>query len=219
MINNKCTKMCKLAIAKEGWVFIGISILLTIFSVNYFPALITIIFVLATLFLIQFFRDPIREMPSNDKAILAPADGKIVLVANAYDEYRKCDAIKISIFMNVFNVHSQRAPADGIVKDINYFKGNFLNASLDKSSNLNERNALILELPNKDNITVVQIAGLIARRILCYAQVGQQLKRGEKYGFIRFGSRVDIYLPINYKVLVSIGDVVHSQQAVIAEIP
>lgn len=219
MINNKCTRICKFAIAKEGWVFIVALISLTIFSIYYLPLLITIILCLVTLFVIQFFRDPIREMPNNDRAILSPADGKIVLVSQAYDEYRKCDSIKVSIFMNVFNVHSQRSPATGVVKSINYFTGHFFNASLDKSSSLNERNALILELPNKDNITIIQIAGLIARRILCYAKIGQQLKKGERYGFIRFGSRIDIYLPLNYKILVSIGDIVYSQQTIIAEIP
>src|SRR4030095_14318517 len=122
----------------------------------------------------------------------------------------KRDALKLSVFMNVFNVHSNRSPVDGTVKERWYFPGAFVNAALDKASLGNERNALWLRTDGGVDVTCVQVAGLIARRILCYVSPGDALARGQRYGFIRFGSRVDVYLPLSARASVAIGDVVHA---------
>jgi phosphatidylserine decarboxylase len=134
------------------------------------------------------------------------------------DPYRGVDALKISVFMNVFNVHSNRSPVDAVVKDVIYSKGLFVNASFDKASSDNERNALILRMDDGTELSCVQVAGLIARRILCYVKPGDRLKRGERYGFIRFGSRVDVYLPPDARPRVAIGDKVKATTTVIAEL-
>ncbi len=121
--------------------------------------------------------------------------------------------------MNVFNVHSQRSPVDAVVKDIVYTKGAFVNAAFDKASSDNERNALILRMDNGTEISCVQVAGLIARRILCYTKPGERLTRGQRYGFIRFGSRVGVYLPAGSRPKVAIGDSVKASSTVLAELP
>ena len=143
----------------------------------------------------------------------------MIVVGKALDPYRNAEALKISIFMNVFNVHSQRSPVDAVVKDIRYTKGLFVNAAFDKASSDNERNALILRLDNGTEISCVQVAGLIARRILCYVKAGDRLTRGQRYGFIRFGSRVDVYLPVGSRPKVAIGDSVKASSTVLAELP
>jgi len=144
---------------------------------------------------------------------------EVIVVGNALDPYRNVQALKVSIFMNVFNVHSQRSPVDAVVKDVKYAKGLFVNASFDKASSDNERNALILRMDNGTEISCVQVAGLIARRILCYVKAGERLTRGQRYGFIRFGSRVDVYLPTDSKPRVAIGDKVSATATVLAELP
>ena len=173
---------------------------------------------LATLFILQFFRDPAREAPEDPLAVLAPADGRIVEVSRAQDPYLKREARKLSVFMNVFNVHSNRSPVDGTVKERWYFPGAFVNAALDKASLENERNALWLRTARGADVTCVQVAGLIARRILCYVAPGAELSRGERFGFIRFGSRVDVYLPIDAEVKASIGEKVAAGESVIARL-
>jgi phosphatidylserine decarboxylase len=151
--------------------------------------------------------------------VLCPADGKVIIVGNTTDPYRNVPALKISIFMNVFNVHSQRSPVDAVITDVRYAKGLFVNASFDKASSDNERNALILRLPDNTEISCVQVAGLIARRILCYVKTGDTLTRGQRYGFIRFGSRVDVYLPTDSRPRVAIGDKVSASSTILAELP
>jgi phosphatidylserine decarboxylase len=170
------------------------------------------------LFVLQFFRDPSREIPGDARTVVAPADGRIVAVENIEDPYLKRPATKVSVFMNVFNVHSNRSPVDGEVKQAWYSAGNFLNAELDKASVENERNALWLRAEAGPDVTCVQIAGLIARRILCYAKAGDRLKRGDRFGFIRFGSRVDLYLPPDSRVRVELGQKVHAGSTVVAEL-
>jgi phosphatidylserine decarboxylase len=204
-------------LAKEGWLYLTISALVTAVVWFYLGVLVATPLIVITLFILQFFRDPHRTPLSYKDVILAPADGKVICVEKTLDPYQDQQAIKISIFMNVFNVHSNRSPVDSDVVDIQYFKGKFVNADFDKASTDNERNALILKLPNDDKITVVQIAGLVARRILCYTKVGDKLAKGQRFGFIRFGSRVDIYLPPNYTPLVSIGQKVHASLDMIAK--
>jgi len=140
------------------------------------------------------------------------------VVEKTADPYADRQALKISIFMNVFNVHSNRIAVNGRIKKIQYFEGKFVNADLDKASTENERNAIVLEANGYD-ITLVQVAGLIARRILCYVRVGDQVKKGERYGFIRFGSRVDVYLPLTAEPLVTVGDRVSATSTILATLP
>ncbi len=173
-------------------------------------------FWLAAAFILQFFRDPARELPDEPRAVVSPADGRIVSVGRARDPWLERDAIKVSVFMNVFNVHSNRAPVDGLVKERWYFPGAFVNAALDKASVENERNALWLRTPDGQDVTCVQVAGLIARRILCYVGAGASLVRGERFGFIRFGSRVDVYLPLDAEVKAGIGEKVYASSSVLA---
>ena len=172
----------------------------------------------AFLFVLQFFRDPPREIPPQPNAVLSPADGRIVRVGKARDPYLDRDALLISVFMNVFNVHSNRSPVDATIGGVWYEAGTFVNAALDKASTANERNAIRLVTPAGVDVTCVQVAGLIARRILCYVKRGDRLARGQRYGFIRFGSRVDVYLPADAIPRASIGDKVHATTSILAEL-
>lgn len=203
-------------IAREGWPFIAIALVITVgihawagFGWAAFPWFIVI-------FMVQFFRDPPRQIPGEAGAVLSPADGRIVSVEKARDPYLERDALKISVFMNVFNAHSNRSPVDGVVDKTWYFPGKFFNADLAKASTENERAVIYLRTPDGQDVTCVQVAGLIARRILCYAKEGQQLARGERFGFIRFGSRVDVYLPVTATPRVTVGDKVYATETILA---
>jgi phosphatidylserine decarboxylase len=203
-------------LAKEGWPFIAISLCLALAAsawvgIGWLSVLLWVVFV----FVVQFFRDPPRPIPQDSNAVLSPADGRIVKIEKVRDPYADRDALLVSVFMNVFNVHSNRASVDGQVRSVSYFPGKFLNADLDKASTENERNAVVIT-SGPHTITLVQVAGLIARRILCYVQVGDQLTRGQRYGFIRFGSRVDVYLPLSATVKVAPGDKVSATTSVLA---
>ncbi|MGC2047161.1 MAG: phosphatidylserine decarboxylase [Gallionella sp.] len=202
-------------IAREGWPFLAISIILAI-AATVWCAVWSIPLWIIALFVLQFFRDPPRDIPQDAGAVLSPADGRIVAVERVSDPYVQREAIKVSVFMNVFNVHSNRSPVDGTVQQVWYYPGKFVNADLDKASTENERNAVWLKTADGTDITSVQVAGLIARRILCYVKAGDVLKRGQRYGFIRFGSRVDVYLPLNASVKVSIGDKVAATTTILA---
>ncbi len=206
-------------IAREGWPFIGIALALALIINGAAGWFLALPFWIAFLIVLQFFRDPPREIPSGARKVLSPADGRIVAIERARDPYRERDSLKISIFMNIFNAHSNRSPVDGEVKQIWYHPGRFLSAALDKASGENERNAIWLHTAEGDDITCVQIAGLAARRILCYTREGDTQQRGERYGFIRFGSRVDLYLPVGSKARVTIGDKVFASSSAIAELP
>jgi len=173
---------------------------------------------IAVLFVVQFFRDPRREIPGTERTVVSPADGRIVAVGKAEDPYLKREALKVSVFMNVFNVHANRSPVEGEVRERWYSPGAFINAALDKASLENERNALWLRTGTGADVTCVQIAGLIARRILCYVNAGDHLGRGERFGFIRFGSRVDVYLPADARVQVELGQTVRCGASVLAEL-
>jgi phosphatidylserine decarboxylase len=204
-------------IAREGWPFLAIAVIVALIASLTLGAW-SLPFWLIALFVLQFFRDPGRLIPLDPKAVLSPADGRIVVVAKAHDPYANREALKISVFMNVFNVHSNRSAVNGSVKEIQYFPGKFVNADLDKASTENERNAVVIDA-NGQIVTLVQVAGLIARRILCYIHVGDRLKAGERYGFIRFGSRVDVYLPLTAEPLVSVGDKVFATNTALARVP
>ena len=205
-------------IAREGWPFLA-SALAAAALVAWLagPWWSTPIW-LAALFVLQFFRDPARDVPDDARAVVSPADGRIVAVERARDLWLERDALKISVFMNVFNVHSNRSPVDGTVQKVWYHAGRFLNAALDKASLDNERNALWLRTRSGADVTCVQVAGLIARRILCYVSAGAGLQRGERFGFIRFGSRVDVYLPLDAQAVAAIGDKVYAAESILARL-
>jgi len=203
-------------IAREGWVFLALALAVAIALSAAGLWLLAVLAWLAVAFIVQFFRDPPRVVPREPDAVLAPADGRIVSVGIARDPYLGRDALKISVFMNVFNVHSNRSPVDGTVVGAWYHAGSFLNAALDKASLENERNALHLRTADGHDVTCVQVAGLIARRILCYVKPGDALKRGQRYGFIRFGSRVDVYVAPDALPRVAVGDVVHATETILA---
>lgn len=205
-------------IAREGWPFLAIALVLAIGATVWCAAWSIPLWIIA-LFVLQFFRDPARPVPQAVGAVLSPADGRIVAVERTQDVYAQREAIKISVFMNVFNVHSNRSPVDGTVEKVQYFPGKFVNADLDKASTENERNAVILKTAGGQTVTAVQVAGLIARRILCYTKAGDALQRGQRYGFIRFGSRVDVYLPLTATVKVAIGDKVSATTTILALLP
>jgi len=204
--------------AREGWPFIAGAVAIATLVSMFAGWIWSVPFWIIALFVLQFFRDPSRIVPQKANAVLSPADGRIVAVENTQDPYLKRDAIKVSVFMNVFNVHSNRSPVDGRVYNEWYFPGKFINASLPKASLENERNALWIKTDNDLDITCVQIAGLIAKRIVCHTKIGEHLVRGQRFGFIRFGSRVDVYLPLNTEVKVNIGDKVYATLTILAEL-
>jgi len=172
--------------------------------------------ILATLFIAYFFRNPKRKIPPLKNIILSPADGKIVHLGECEeDRFLKQRALKVSIFMSPFNVHLNRAPVSGKVLETKYHPGKFLVASREKASLLNEQNAFVLETEEKLKILLVQIAGWVARRIVCYAKAGDHLNKGEIFGMIRFGSRVDLYLPMEVKPIVRIGQRVKGGESII----
>ena len=202
-------------IAREGWPFLAVAVMIAITATSWSAAWSIPLWIIAV-FILQFFRDPPREIPQGRDLVLSPADGRVVAVERTQDPYALRDAIKVSVFMNVFNVHSNRIPVDGTVQSIQYFAGSFVNADLSKASLENERNALLIKTENGQPVTCVQVAGLIARRILCYVNAGETVTRGQRYGFIRFGSRVDVYLPLSASVKVAIGDKVAATSTVLA---
>jgi phosphatidylserine decarboxylase len=203
-------------IAREGWLFLGLALLASLLA-TFRWGLWSLPLWLLSIFILQFFRDPARTVPENANAVLSPADGRVVVVEKTEDIYGAREALKISVFMNVFNVHSNRAPVNGEVEKVEYFPGKFINADLDKASLQNERNALLIRAGNGEMVTCVQVAGLIARRILCYVDRGDSLERGQRFGFIRFGSRVDVYLPVTARPKVTVGDRVFATETVLAE--
>jgi len=205
-------------IAREGWPFL-VAAVVAATATTWFFAWWSLPLWLAAIFVLQFFRDPPREVPDDPRAVVSPADGRVVAVERTRDPWLERDALKISVFMNVFNVHSNRSPVDGAVKKRWYHAGAFVNAALDKASTQNERNALWFRSRSGQDVTCVQIAGLVARRILCYVGEGAELARGERYGFIRFGSRVDVYLPPESRPVASVGDKVYATASILAMLP
>lgn len=205
-------------LAKEGWPFIAIAFFVAVFASFFLTGFVAILCWLVLAFVVQFFRDPPRPVPADAGAVLSPADGRIVKVEKVRDPYADRDALLISVFMNVFNVHSNRISVDGRVVKVQYFPGLFINADLDKASLENERNAVVIE-SGPHTVTLVQVAGLIARRILCYVRPGDVVEKGQRYGFIRFGSRVDVYLPVEATPRVAPGDKVAATSTILALLP
>lgn len=229
-------------IAKEGLIFILLSLILSfIFLFSYFFVkfgvvsyllLASFIFFSALfIFNIYFFRDPERSVLLGDNEFLCPADGKIIFLQKVFDDrFLNREAIKISIFMSLFNVHVNRVPFTGIVEEIKYNKGKFFSANLDKASIENEYNGVILNIVKNDltkenesggeseTIAFVQIAGLVARRIVCKIKIGDKVTAGERFGLIRYGSRLDLYLPLNFQNFVKIGDKVYAGKTILGKI-
>jgi phosphatidylserine decarboxylase len=205
----------------EGWKFAAIFFAISMAALMLWMPLAAIGFLL-TLFTLWFFRDPERNTPQDSNLIISSADGKVCLIDEAYPpEELSMDSQKmkrICVFMNVFNVHVNRSPIKGVAKDIVYKKGQFLNASLDKASDKNERSSLVINTDNGTKIIVVQIAGLIARRILGFISVNHNLEQGERFGLIRFGSRVDIYMPLDAVTQCVVGDTVVAGESVLASL-
>jgi phosphatidylserine decarboxylase len=172
------------------------------------------------LFTLWFFRNPERKTPKNSNYIISSADGKVCLIDNAIPpqevQFGTKQMLRICVFMNVFNVHINRSPIEGKIDKVIYKKGSFFNASLDKASEKNERSSMIISNTNGTQLVVVQIAGLIARRILSFVSDNQYLDQGERYGLIRFGSRVDIYMPLNSSINCKVGDKVIAGESVLA---
>ena len=214
MLNNIFPK-----IHKEGYKFLAISIITT-FLVLLISKIIGIILVVITVWVYYFFRDPERYSINDDQFLVSPADGLISNISEVSGPIElgleNKSYTKVSIFMNIFNCHVNRVPAAGVVSEIFYKPGKFLNASLDKASDENERNYYKIKLIDGEEIVVVQIAGLIARRIVCEVEEGQKLIQGERIGMIRFGSRVDVYIN-NKKILAKLGQNVVAGESLIAK--
>jgi phosphatidylserine decarboxylase len=203
-------------VAVEGYPFIGLFAFITLVFALLGWGLCTILFLGLTLFATFFFRNPERYSDAEASAILAPADGKVIYVGPALEERCfKAEVTKISIFMSVFDIHVNRVPISGKVVDLFYNKGQFLNASLDKASLNNEQSGMLLEDSSGRKMLVVQIAGLIARRIVSYPVLGDILQRGARYGLIRFGSRVDLYFPEDADIQVRVGERVWGGESVL----
>jgi phosphatidylserine decarboxylase len=203
-------------IAREGWLHIAMAVLAAALVQYFAGGWWALPLWLFAVFNLQFFRDPPRVIPAEPLAVVSPADGKVVFVGEVRDPYLDREAIKISIFMNVFNVHSNWSPVEGKVMERWYHPGSFINAVLDKASEENERNAIWVRTDEGDDVVTVQVAGLIARRILCYAQPGERLGHGERYGFIRFGSRLDVYVPSNSRVTATLGTSIRAGSDIVA---
>jgi len=203
-------------IAKEGIPFLIPAALLAIFLGWMGWKVLTFLGILFTLFIAFFFRNPKRKIPSLQNVILSPADGRIIHVGECEENrFLKEKALKVSIFMSLFDVHINRAPASGRVLERSYHPGRFLMANVEKSSLLNEQNAFTLETEDRFKILLIQIAGFVARRIVCYAKAGDTLKSGEIFGMIRFGSRIDLYLPMEVKPIVRLGQHVKGGESII----
>jgi phosphatidylserine decarboxylase len=178
------------------------------------------VFSLLTLFVIYFFRDPERLIPPGEKAILSPADGKVIRIEPCREErFLQRPTIKISVFMSLFDVHVNRVPLTGTIANVRYFPGKFFSANLDKASSANEQNALLIETADGVRILTVQIAGLIARRIVCWVEKGDRVVRGQRFGLIRFGSLLDIYLPQETRVQAKPGQKAYGGQTILGYLP
>ena len=210
----------RIPIVSDGFRFI-IPLLLLSSIVIYFKFLIlSIVLSILTIFVISFFRDPERKILEGEGIVVSPADGKVVKIQDVKgDAIYGGDAVCISIFLSIFNVHVNRSPYEGVVKKVVYNHCKFLAAFDDKASLLNEQNSVLIESKNGKKILVKQIAGLIARRIVCWVKEGDSVERGLRYGLIRFGSRVDIFLPPDTELKVKVGDKIKGGIDIIGRLP
>ncbi|MDQ6997942.1 MAG: phosphatidylserine decarboxylase family protein [Mariprofundus sp.] len=201
----------KMPFAPEGWPFIIPTALLLLISYAFCWTILTVVLLLLLLFMVNFFRDPNHTMPMGDNLFISPADGKVVRAEMTEDGHQRVD-----IFMNVFDVHVNRAPMAGRISAMDYIPGKFINASFDHASEENERNRFEMECDNGSKIAFTQISGLVARRIVSYVKVGDQMAAGERIGMIRFGSRVNCEIPADYTLNVRVGDKVNAGLSIIA---
>jgi phosphatidylserine decarboxylase len=203
-------------IAREGLPFILPLGILTIIFAAFGFIWIAMLFFLAFAFVTWFFRNPQRKTPDDANAVISPADGQVIKIEDVPEnDFLSGPSKKISIFMNVFNVHVNRIPYSGTVDRVHYNKGNFFSANLDKASSLNERNSIRIKTENGKEILTVQIAGLIARRIECWIKEGMHVKKGDRFGLIRFGSRLEVFLPSDSVTAVKVGDKVKAGETLI----
>ena len=210
----------KSIIVAEGFPFIILSLVFTLFAAFFGVVWLTILLAALTIFIIAFFRNPERRFQDAEKLVISPADGKVIKI----EEVNAQGAMegrfkKISIFMNVFNVHVNRAPCGGTIEKISYRPGKFVSANLDKASAENERNDVLIRTKDGSAVWTVQIAGLIARRIVCWAREGDTVAKGERFGMIRFGSRVEVFLPAGSRVAVRLNDKVRAGQTPLGYLP
>lgn len=211
----------RLMIAREGFPFIALGIAICILFASLDLEAAAVIMGALSLFTICFFRDPHRQKDVPENTVLAPADGKILSIQSLEDSdnFLEEPAVKVSIFMSIFNVHVNRVPTAGRISEINYHPGRFFSANLDKASMENERNRITLLTRGKSRIVFVQIAGLIARRISCWIREGDEVKAGQRFGLIRFGSRLDIYLPRSIRFIASKGQRVKAGETILGYLP
>jgi phosphatidylserine decarboxylase len=206
-------------IVREGVPFIVVGGALTALAVSLGWIVVASILGVATLFTAWFFRNPRRTCPDRPGTVVAPGDGRVVAIDQEFEpRYLKEGSIRISIFLNVFNVHVNRIPCEGVVEDIAYRPGQFLAANRSEATLRNEQNAVMIRTPHGNKVMCVQVAGLIARRIVCWVSPGESVTCGERFGLIRFGSRMDTFLPSNTKVSVAVGDSVKGGQTILGEL-
>ena len=207
----------QLRIHNEGWVYFVISCLITIIVIPFYTIL-GILLAIISAYIFYFFRDPIRAVPTDD-VVVSPADGVVTYIGSKKnpleDDKDQNTYTIVSIFLSVFDVHVNRMPIKGSISSLHYIPGKFINATLDKSSKENERNIISIK-KNNDSFYIVQIAGLIARRIICNLKINQEVEKGNRIGIIKFGSRVDLYLPENYAILVAKGQRVVGGETIIS---
>lgn len=203
-------------IARAGYSFIFASAFITaVFALSEL-VILALIGLVVSFFICYFFRDPDRAIPNKKCAIVSPADGKVIAVGKVDNSPAfEGECLKISIFMSVFNVHVNRIPHEGVIKEVCYYPGKFFSANLNKASEQNEHNTIFIETKEGKKISMVQIAGLIARRIICKVQEGDKVDRGQRFGMICFGSRVDVYLPYETKLSVAVGNKVKSGTSIL----
>ncbi|MBW2631857.1 MAG: phosphatidylserine decarboxylase family protein [Deltaproteobacteria bacterium] len=197
-------------IAPDGFFFIIPLAVLAIVLICLKVMWAGVFFLAVTLFVLWFFRNPNRVTPEDEKAVISPADGRVIKIEEVEEEMLKGEVIKVSIFMNIFNVHVNRAPCAGTVKKISYRKGKFFPANLDKASALNERNSVLIETVDGRQILTIQIAGIIARRIVCWVKEDLEIQKGERFGLIKFGSRLEVFMPLGSTIHVKVGDKVRA---------
>jgi len=208
-------KKHKIPVAKEGWPFIIAIAIFTLVLFVFGWTSIGMVSLILTLFVLSFFRDPGRIVPEGQNVVVSPADGKVVVIKDIYEpDYLQEEVTQISIFLSVFNVHVNRAPIGGVIETVKYNPGRFHIASVDKASLANEQIGMIIRDGNR-RLLVKQIAGFIARRVVCYAKPGDVIKKGDRYGLIRFGSRADIFLPKDAEIKVQLGDRVKGARDII----
>jgi len=217
-LHEGAVEKSRFPIASEGLPFVAGAAFVAVYLAALGLGFGALFLLAVTLFVVWFFRDPERAIPHEEGAFICPADGKVIGAGVVSNEFGLESALKISVFMSVFNVHVNRIPADSTVTDIAYRSGKFFSANLNKASQDNERNAVFLDIGGGRKLVVVQIAGLIARRIVCNIQKGDRLKRGQRFGIICFGSRVDCYLPPDASPAVSVGDKVLAGTSVLGHL-